>query len=264
MCSHLVDGMWYQVFVSHLDDGVCYQVCSHLVDGVFPSIFPSCGWGVSKCVSILWTGCGTKCVFPSCGRGVVPSVCSHLDDGVVPSVCSLVVDGVWYQVYVLILWMGCVQVCSHLMDGVWYQVFSIRQMGGLAKCVSSDDSREQETHGSKAVTMLPTLTIWLTDQSCCWLLARFSFIRMPPVRTNTRQAARRHHPRTPTAAGSARGRPTSRRGPRPSPTPRAAGGAHPAHDSAAREPRASSGSSRTSAASSSPLGALPSAMRPFP
>ena len=87
--------------------------------------------------------------------------------------CSHVVDGVWYQVCVLILWIGCVQVCSHLMDGVWYQVFSIRQMGGLAKCVSSDDSREQETHGSKAVTMLPTLTIWLTDQSCCWLLARF-------------------------------------------------------------------------------------------
>ena len=94
--------------------------------------------------------------------------------------------------------------------------------------------------------------IGITDQKCCWWLACFSFIRMPPVRPSTRQAARRN--RAPAARGSVRGRPASRSGPRTSTTLRAADGAHPAHDSAAQEPGTSSGSSRTSAATSSPLG----------
>ena len=97
--------------------------------------------------------------------------------------------------------------------------------------------------------MFPTLTIGITEQNCCWWLACFSFIRMPPVRTSTRQAARRN--RAPAARGSARGRPASRSGPRTSTTPRAADGAP---DLAAQEAGTSSGSSRTSVATSSPPG----------
>ena len=98
--------------------------------------------------------------------------------------------------------------------------------------------------------MFPTLTVGITDQNCCWWLACFSFIRMLPVRTSTRQAARRN--RAPAARGSARGRPASRSGPRTSTTLRAADGANPALDVAAQEPGTSFGSSRTSAATSSP------------
>ena len=97
--------------------------------------------------------------------------------------------------------------------------------------------------------MFPTLTIGITDQNCCWWLACFSFIRMPPVRTSTRQAARHNH--APAARGSARGHPASRSGPRTSTTLRAADGAP---DLAAQEPGTSSGSSRTSVATSSPPG----------
>ena len=102
------------------------------------------------------------------------------------------------------------------------------------------------------VIVFPTLTIGITDQNCCWWLACFSFIRMPPVRTSTRQAAWRNH--APAARGSAWGCPASRSGPRTSITQRAADGAHPALNLAAQEPGTSSGSSRTSVATRSPPG----------
>ena len=73
---------------------------------------------------------------------------------------------------------------------------------------------------------------------------------MPPVRTSTRQAARRN--RAPAARGSVRDRPASRSGPRTSTTLRAADGIP---DLAALEPGTSSGRLRTSvAATSSPPG----------
>ena len=61
--------------------------------------------------------------------------------------------------------------------------------------------------GPIGVIMFPTLTVGLTDRHCCWLLAYFSFIRLPSVGTSTRRDARRDPPRAPSAAGSGRGRP---------------------------------------------------------
>ena len=112
--------------------------------------------------------------------------------------------------------------------------------GGHVKCVFNDCKRPMR------VIMFPTITIGLTDWNGCL-----------PVYLYQDASCQHHNQFLPSsAAWSAQNRPASVGWPRTSPTLRAADGAHPAYDLAAWNPEFFPGSSRSSTATISPLGAM--------